>query len=121
MFGFAILGRDLIMIECVKIKIGHQLCLYIVNRLCKSFDEFVEVFFVKENFVPVIAIIVKTLTAFCDGQVIVIASCSSYIKKIRSSFSSANPFAVDTFHFLVVVLVRHSFNFFLQLKNALIF
>jgi hypothetical protein len=45
---------------------------------------------------PVITIVVKTLTAFCYGQVIIIASCGSYIKKIRSSFASPDSFAVDT-------------------------
>ena len=69
----------------------------------------------------VITIVIKTLTALGDGEVIVISASSPYIKKIGSSFTSSDSFAVNTFHFFVVVLVRHSccflvFRFFMPDK-----
>lgn len=103
---------QLIMIECIEIKVGHQFCFNIINRLIQCFDEFVEVFFVQENFVTVIAVIIKPFATFSDGQVIVIPSGSSYIKKVRSSLSSTDALAVNALHLFVVVLVRHLFSFF---------
>ena len=69
---------------------------------------------------PVIPIIIKPFTAFCNGEVIIITAGSSYIKEISSSFTGTNAFAVNAFHFLVIVLVRHSYKF-LAVKELLWF
>ena len=61
---------------------------------------------------PVVSVIIKTLTAFSNGEVIIITTGCPYIKKVSPSLSSTNSFAVNTFHFLVVILVRHSSCFF---------
>ena len=60
---------------------------------------------------PVIPIVIKPLTAFCNGQVIIITTGSSYIKEISSSFTGTDAFAVNALHFLVIVLVRHCYKF----------
>ena len=54
------------MIECVEIKIRHQLGFYMINSFIKRLNEFVEIFLVQKNLVPVIPIVIKTLTAFSD-------------------------------------------------------
>jgi hypothetical protein len=48
------------MVESIKIKIRHQVCFYIINSFSQCLNELVEIFFVKENFVPVIAVIIET-------------------------------------------------------------
>src|SRR6478735_5159898 len=91
-----------------------------INRLRQRFDKLVEVFFVQENFVTVVTVIIKTFTAFRDRQVIIITTCSSYIKKVSPTLTSPDPLAVNAFHFLVVVVVRHSRKFY-RLKIVLVF
>ena len=61
---------------------------------------------------PVVAVIIKTFTAFSNSKLIIVCPCCLYVKKIRSSFTSTNTLAVDAFHFLVIVLVRHSNKFY---------
>jgi hypothetical protein len=102
-----------------------------VNCLCQSFNEFVEVFFIQENFVAIVTIIIKALTAFSNGKVIIVTSGSPYIKKIRSALAGTNPFAINALHFLVIVIVRHfllilqfnkkSFGFLLAYKYNYVF
>ncbi len=53
----------------------------------------------------VVAIIVKTFTAFSYGKVIIIGPCCSYIKKVSSALAGSNTFAVNGFHFLFAILV----------------
>src|SRR6187397_1123960 len=97
------------MIECIKIKIRHQLSLYIINRFAKCLYKLIKIFFIKEDLMTVIPIIIKTLTAFGDRQVIIITTGCSHIKEISPAFTSTNSFAVNAFHFVfVVILVRHS-------------
>src|SRR6187431_2849502 len=97
------------MIECIKVKVGHQFRLYIINRLAKCFDKLIKVFFVEEDLMTIITVIIKSLTAFGNGQVIIITTSGSYIKEISPAFTSTNSFAVNAFHFVfVVILVRHS-------------
>src|SRR4030095_576285 len=83
-----------------------------VNCFAKCFNEFVEILFVKKDFVSVVAVVIKTFTAFSNCQIIIIVPCCLHIKKISSSFASTNTLTVDAFHFLVIVLVRHSFKFY---------
>ena len=106
MLSFSIF-RYLVMIESIKIKVRHQVGLNIINCFCKSLYKFVEVFLVQEDFVPVITIFIKFLTAFGNRQIIIIASCSPYIKKISPSFTGPDSFAIHAFHSFVIVLVRH--------------
>src|SRR5262245_32492006 len=68
----------------------------------------------------IVTIVVKTLAAFSDSQVIIISTRSSYIKKIRPAFSGPDTLAVNAFHFLVVVVVRHNCNFY-SLINVLVY
>jgi hypothetical protein len=106
--AFAAFCIIVFMVECVEIKIRHQVGLYIVNRFTQRLNEFVEIFFVQEDLVPVITIVIKAFAAFSNGQEIIVTPGSPYIKKIGSSFTGPDPFTVNTFHFFVVVLVRHS-------------
>src|SRR6186713_1638770 len=97
------------MIECIKVKIGHQFCLYIINSFAESFDKLIKVFFIKEDLMTIIPIIIKSLTAFGNGQIIIITTGCPYVEEISPAFTSTNSFAVNAFHFVfVVILVRHS-------------
>ena len=70
-------------------------------------EEFVEVFFVKEDFVPVITVFIELFPAFSDCDVIIISAGSSYIKKISSTLTGSDAFAINALHSFVVVFVRH--------------
>jgi hypothetical protein len=94
-------------IESVEIKIGHQFCFYIIHCFAEAFDEFIEIFFVEEDLMPVVSIRIKALAAFCDGEVIIIATGFPYIKKVSPAFPCPDAFALNAFHFFVVVFVRH--------------
>src|SRR6188508_557598 len=97
------------MIECIKVKIGHQFCLYIINGFAEGLDELIKVFLIKEDLMTIITVIIKSFTAFGNGQIIIITTGCSYVKEISPAFTSTNPFAVNAFHFVfVVILVRHS-------------
>jgi hypothetical protein len=80
----------------------------VLNSFVQSFEEFIEIFFVQEYFVPIVSIIIKTLSAFSDGQVIIITASGSYIEEISSSFASSDAFTVNAVHSFFVVIVRHS-------------
>src|SRR5579863_963706 len=97
----------LIMIECIEIKVGHQFGLYIIHCFGKGLYKFIEVLLVQEDFVSVIPIFIKFLTAFGNRQIIIIASCSPYIKKISPPLTGPDSFAIHAFHSFVIVLVRH--------------
>jgi hypothetical protein len=60
---------------------------------------------------PVISIGIKFLTAFCNGEIVVISTGSSYIKEVGSSFSSADALTVNAVHSFVIVFVRHGYSF----------
>ena len=57
---------------------------------------------------PVVSIVIETLPALGDGQVIIVATGSSYIKEIGPSFSRPDAFAVNAVHSFFVVVVRHN-------------
>jgi hypothetical protein len=96
------------MIESIKVEVGHQFGFYMINRFSQCFDEFIEVFFVKKDLMTIIPIVIKALSAFCNCQVVIITPGGSYIKEIGPALSSTNSFAVNAFHFVFVILVRHS-------------
>lgn len=100
------------MIVSIEVEIGHELGLYIIHGFVQRLDEFVEILFVQEDLVPVVAVVIKTLAAFGDGEVIIVAPGSSYIEEIGPSFSCADALAVNAFDFVVIVLVRHSIDFY---------
>jgi hypothetical protein len=56
----------------------------------------------------VVAIIIKAFAAFRYGQIVIVASGSSDIKKVCPSFSSADAFAVNAVHSFFVIVVRHN-------------
>lgn len=64
----------------------------------------------------VIAIIIKAFFAFGDSDKIIITTSGSYIKEVRSSFTSLDTFAVKAFAVAIfvtvvfVVFVRHNSN-----------
>src|ERR1700759_5552533 len=97
----------LVVIECIEIKVGHQISLNIINSFRKGLYKFIEILLIQEDFVPVITIFIKFLTAFSNRQIIIIASCSPYIKKISPSLTGPDSFAIHAFHSFVIVLVRH--------------
>src|SRR5689334_15584632 len=98
----------LIMVISIKVEVGHQFSFHIINCFCQCFQELVEVFFVKEDLVPVITIFVEFLPAFRNSDVVIIATGSPHIEEIGSTFSSPDAFAVNAFHSFVGVFVRHS-------------
>src|SRR5688572_7778286 len=106
------------MVECVEIEVGHQVSFYIIHRFSKRLDEFIEVFFIQEYLMPVIAIIIKPFPALSDGKIVVVTTGSPDVKKIGPSFPSPDPLAVNTFHFLFVVVVRHSLSRVLVNKSG---
>ena len=59
--------------------------------------------------------------ALCDGEVVVVPAGCSHIEEVRSPLSSPDTLAVNAFHFLVVVVVRHSFEFYSELKRVLVY
>ena len=102
----------ILMIESIKIKIRHQIGFHMIHRFGKRLDELVEIFLVKENLVPVIPIIVKTLATLRNGQVVVVATGCPHIEEIGPSLTCTYTLAVYTFHSFVVVFVRHSWLIF---------
>ena len=102
----------LVVIVGIEVEIRHQVSLYVVHRFGKSIQEFIKIFFVKEHFMSVVPIIVKTLLAFCDSDKIVIPTSSTYIKEICPSLPGLYAFAkqalVVTIIAIVFVFVRHS-------------
>src|SRR4030095_12410 len=96
------------MVECIKVKIRHQLCFYIINSFAESLDKLIKVFFIKKDLMTIIPVIIESLATFGDSQVIIITTGCSYVKEISPAFTSTNSFAVNAFHFVfVVILVRH--------------
>ena len=96
-----------IMIKGIEIEVRKQLGTHMVYGFFQAAQKFIEVFFVKKNFMAIIAVIIKPFTAFGDGQEIITAFGSANIKKVCPSLSGFNPFAVNTIHFLVRILVSH--------------
>jgi len=96
----------------IEIKIGHQVCLNIVNRFTQGFDKFIKIFFVQKDLMPIVTLTLKLLTTFSNGKIVIVASGSPYIKKVSSSFPGSDAFAINAFHPFVVVFVRHSSNDF---------
>ena len=60
---------------------------------------------------PVVTVRIKTFTALRDSEVIVVATGFPYIKKVSPTFAGPDAFAINAFHFFVVVFVRHSCKF----------
>jgi sulfur relay (sulfurtransferase) DsrC/TusE family protein len=83
-----------------------------INCFAQCLNEFVEIFFVKENLMPVVTIIIKAFAAFGNSQKIIVAPRCPYIKKIGAAFTRSDSFAINAFHFLVVIFVRHGFEIF---------
>ena len=106
---------DVVVIIGVEVKIGHKIRLHIVHRFCERFQEFVEIFLVEEDLVPIVTVFVEFLTAFGDGKVIIVATGRSYIKEIRPAFPGPDAFTINAFHSFVVVFVRH--NDFFSVEN----
>jgi hypothetical protein len=99
------------MVVGIKIEIGHQLSLHIVDGFCQCVEELVKVFLVQEYFVPVIAIVIKTFFTFCDSKKVVVSPSGLYIKEVCSSFTRFQSFRKDAIivsFLLIVVFVRHS-------------
>jgi hypothetical protein len=60
---------------------------------------------------PVITIFIELLTAFRDGEIIIVTPGCSDIKEIGSSLSGSDTFTIDALHPFFVVFVRHRFIF----------
>jgi hypothetical protein len=86
----------------------HQLSLHMIHGLGKGFDEFIEVFFVQENLMPVVPIIIEPLATLRNGQVVIIPTGCAHVKKISPSLTGTDALAVHAVHSLVVVVVPHS-------------
>jgi hypothetical protein len=76
-----------------------------VHGLIERLNELVEVFFVQEDLVSVVAFIRESLPTFGDGQIIIITSGRPYIKEISPAFTCAYTFTVHAVHAFVVVFV----------------
>ena len=109
------------MVKSIEIEVRHQLGLYIINCLTKCFDKLVEILFIQKDLMPVIPVIIKPFPALRYSEVVIVAAGGSYIKKVSSSFTSANALAVNTLRFtslcitisrlLFIILVRHFLSF----------
>jgi hypothetical protein len=104
--------EQVVVVIGIEIKVRHQLGLDMIDSFIERLDEFIEILLVQEDLVAVVAIVVETLPTFSNGEVVIVASCSSYIEEIGTALACTDPFAVDAFHFLVVVFVRHSKKFY---------
>ena len=60
----------------------------------KGGQKFVEVFLIKEHFVPVVTVVIKTFLAFGDGYEIIVTTCRANVKKVGPSFSRLYALAV---------------------------
>ena len=98
----------IVVVVGVEVEIRHQVGLHIVDRLGQRLQELVEILLVKEDLVPVVAILIKFLPAFSDGKIVIITTSCPHIEEIRPALASPDPFAVDAFHSFVVVFVRHN-------------
>lgn len=96
------------LIELVEVNLRHQLGFDMINHLIHRLHEFIEILFVKEDLVPVISIIIESLSALCDGEIIIVAPGCPYIKEISPSFTRPDAFAVNAVHSFFVVVVRHN-------------
>jgi len=67
----------------------------------------VEIFFVQENFMAVVTIIIESFSAFSDGQKIIVALCGTNVKKISAPLPRFYTLAVNTILFLFIVFVSH--------------
>ena len=65
---------------------------------------------------PVVPVIIKPLTAFRYGQVIIVPFCRPHVKKISSSFPGTESFTINTLQFPIVMLVLHVFPFLVNQK-----
>ena len=74
------------MIECIKVKVGHQLLFDVINGFTERFNKLVEVFFVKKNFEALVGIIVPLL-AFGDGEKVIVGPGGFHVEEICPSFS----------------------------------
>ena len=106
-----------IMVVSVEVEIRHQLGLDIIYCLGQRLQELIEVFLIKKDLVPVIAILIKFLPAFGDSKIIIVTTGCPHIEEICPAFASANPFAVNAFHPFVVVFVRHNDFFSVKITN----
>ena len=59
----------------------------------------------------VVSVRIKTLTAFGDSKIIIIATGLPYIEEVGSAFAGPDAFAVNAFHFFVIIFVRHCIKF----------
>ncbi len=81
----------IVLIELLKIVVGHEFGLDVINGISQPVLEFVEIFFVQENFVlfvGIAAIGVDVAFAFRDGDVVILGSRGFYVHKISASSGS---------------------------------
>ena len=57
---------------------------------------------------PVVTVLVEFFAGFGNSYVVIISAGSPYIEEICSSFSCSYAFAINAFHPLFVVVVRHN-------------
>jgi hypothetical protein len=79
-----------------------------INCFVQRFKKLIEIFLVEEDFMPVISIIIESLSTLCDGEVVIVTTGCSYIKEISPSFARSDAFAVNAVHSFFVVVVRHN-------------
>ena len=72
--AFGTLFILLIVVKRIKIEIRHQVRFHIIDGIGKRQKEFVEIFFVKEHLMPVIAIIIKPLLTLRYGDKVIIST-----------------------------------------------
>ena len=82
----------MVMVESVKVEVRHQVRLYVVDRFREAIKELVEILFVEEHLMAVIATIFKALLAFGNGYEIVITAGCAHIEKVSAAFAGFNAF-----------------------------
>ena len=74
----------------IEIKIRHELSFHIINGFSKGFEEFVEVFFVEEDLVAVVAAI-HAFLALGDRQVVIVLTGGAHIGRLGGPLLLTDP------------------------------
>lgn len=85
-----------IVVEGVEVKVWHQVGLYEVDGLGQAGQELVEVLFVQEHLMAIVAAILKTLLALSDGNEVVVATSRANVEEISATLSSLDPLRKNT-------------------------
>jgi hypothetical protein len=79
------------MIELFEIIIRHQLGFYVPDGIAQTGNEFIEIFFIQENLVFIVAVPICLSFALCYRDIIIVSAGCFHVKEI-STFAGFYPF-----------------------------